>query len=96
MSLSEFWSDYEIVYDKSAKSNTKEGRVQTLFNGKGFIRKRQERAVLRYYINYDNDEDMARALLILFFPFRDEMAEIHECDVKELLHNNEDMIKYLH
>ena len=92
LSLSEFWSDYEIVYDKSAKSYTKESRVQTLLNGKGLIRRRQERAVLRYYINYDNDEDMARALLILFLPFRDEMADIHECDVKELLHNNEDVI----
>ena len=62
MSLTDFWSDYEIVYDKSAKSASKESKVQTLQNGKGFIRKRLENAVLRYYINYDNDEDMARAL----------------------------------
>ena len=32
-------------------------------------------AVLRYYLSYDNDEDLARGLLILFMPFRDEMME---------------------
>jgi hypothetical protein len=42
MSLTDFWSDYEIVYDKSAKSTSKETKVQTLQNGKGFIRKRLE------------------------------------------------------
>ena len=42
-------------------------------------------AVLRYYLNYNNDEDLARGLLILFMPFCDEMDEIHRQDVKELL-----------
>ena len=65
---------------------------QTLLNGKGFIRKRLESAVLRYYINYDNDEDMARSLLILFLPFRSEMEEIHNQDVKELLSTSEGFI----
>ena len=47
---------------------------------------------LRYYIKYDNDEDMARALLILFLPFRDEMNKIHNWNVKQLLHEKQDMI----
>ena len=50
-------------------------------------------AVLRYYLNYDNDEDFARGLLILFFPFRNEMDEIHRHDVKQLLYDNTDMIQ---
>jgi hypothetical protein len=92
LSSAEFWSDYEIVYDKSAKPKNKFSRIQTLINGKGLIRKRKERAILRYYINYDNDEDMARGLLILFMPFRDEMEDIHRQDVKKLLHDNEEIV----
>ena len=74
------------------KPKDKYSRIQTLANGKGFIRKRKERAVLRYYINYQNDEDMARGLLILFMPFRDEMKDIHSQDVKKLLHDNQEQI----
>ena len=92
MSLADFWADYEIVYNKNAKSTEKENSVQTLQNGKGFIRKRNEPAVLRYYLPYDNDDDLARGLLILFLPFRDEMKEIHEQDVKELLNIKKDLI----
>ena len=47
LSLTEFWSDYEIVYNKTLKPKDKYSRIQTLANGKGFIRKRKERAVLR-------------------------------------------------
>ena len=82
LTLAEFWSKYEIVYIKAAKSNDKENKIQTLLNGKGFIRKRNEMAVLRYYLSYDNDEDLARGLLILFMPFRDKLSEIHQHDVK--------------
>ena len=42
-------------------------------------------AVLRYYLNYSNDEDLARGLLILFLPFEDEMTDIHQKDVNSLL-----------
>ena len=61
-------------------------------NKKGFIRKRSDTAILRYYLNYSNDEDLARGLLILFKPFRNEMVEIHQKDVKELLDSSEDII----
>ena len=43
LSLTEFWSKYEIVYDKNARKNLKPGKktkVQFLKNNKGFIRKR--------------------------------------------------------
>ena len=50
-------------------------------------------AVLRYYLSYNNDEDLARGLLILFKPFRNEKEEIHQNDVKELLKNNNDLIQ---
>ena len=63
-----------------------------LKNNKGYIRKRSETAVLRYYLSYNNDEDLARGLLILFKPFKNEMVEIHQKDVKELLATCEHLI----
>ena len=92
LSLAEFLADYEIVYDPSSKFKNKDTKIQTLQNGKGCIRLRNERAVLRYYLSYDNDEDLARGLLILFLPFRDEMVDIHREDVRELLSENIDII----
>ena len=95
LSLSDFWANYEIVYDKNAKKKVKKGKkskVQTIKKNKGFFRKRSEIAVLRYYLNYSNDEDLARGLLILFKPFRNEMEEIHQQDVKELLAASETLI----
>jgi hypothetical protein len=38
LSSTEFWSDYEIVYDKSLKRKNKFTRIQTLINNKGLIR----------------------------------------------------------
>ena len=64
-----------------------------LKNKTGFIRRRTKMAVLRYYLNYNNDEDLARGLLILFKPFRDEMQEIHVQDVKQVLAASEDLIE---
>jgi hypothetical protein len=85
LTLAEFWSKYEIVYDKNARKKLKVGKktkVQFLKNNMGFIR---NMAVLKYYLNYKNDEDLAQGLLILFMPFTNEMDEIHKHDVKELL-----------
>ena len=45
-------------------------------------------AILNHYLNYSNDEDLARGLLILFKPFRNEMDEIHRQDVKQLLEDS--------
>ena len=58
LSLAEFWSDYEIVYGKVTRSKKRKSRIQTLLNGKGHIRRRKEPAVLRYFLSYDNDEDL--------------------------------------
>ena len=96
LSLAEFWSSYEIIYDKSAKKRCKKNsktKIQVLLNNKGYIRKRSQMAILRYYLNHNNDEDLARGLLILFMPFRNEHQEIHQKDVKELLHQNRENIE---
>ena len=93
LTLAEFWSKYEIVYCKSWVP--KEGKKTTLIslqNDKGFIRRRREPAILRYYLNFGNDEDLARGLLILFKDFRNEMDEIHRCDVKALLAEHSETI----
>ena len=50
-------------------------------------------AVLRYYLNYTNDEDLARGLLILFCPFRSEIVEIHQKDVINLLEQSRPIIE---
>ena len=91
--LTKFWSQYDIVYSKVQKWN-KNGKTRMipLQNNKGFIRRRSKTAVLRYYLNYSNDEDLARGLLILFLPFRDEMKDIHTNDVKKVLTENQQLI----
>ena len=94
LDLSEFWSKYEIVYNKDAKKNRKKKKTKIIsLNNGSFIRRRLVKAVLRYYLNYDNDEDLARGLLILFKPFRNEMNEIHRQDVKQLLFDNRYLIE---
>ena len=94
ISLTEFWSRYEVVYASQVKMPTKNHptKIISLKNG-SFVRRRLERAVIRYYLNYSNDEDLARGLLILFMPYRNEMEEIHQHDVKELLSNNRETIE---
>ena len=92
--LAEFWSKYEIVYGKPKLINKKrKTKIIPLKDGKGFIRRRSEMAVLRFYLNYSNDEDLARGLLILYLPFRNEAAEIHQKDVKLLLQESRTLIE---
>ena len=50
-------------------------------------------AVLKYYLTYNNDEDLARGLLILFLPFTDEMQDIHTKDVQQVLFENRILIE---
>ena len=92
--LAKFWSRYEIVYGK-IPTLKKDGKTKIipLRNKVGYIRRRSELAVLRYYLNYSNDEDLARGLLILFMPFRNELNEIHTKDVKQLLDENDELIE---
>ena len=64
-----------------------------LKNGIGYIKRRTESCILRYYLNFENDEDLKRGLLILFFPFTNEMKDIHEQDIHQLYKENETWIK---
>ena len=89
LTISEFWSDYDIIY--SPKSGNK--KHIPLKNGIGYIKRRGERCILRYYLNYDNEEDLKRGLLILFTPFVNEMEDIHEKDINELYAEFESDIK---
>ena len=50
-------------------------------------------AVLRFYSNYSNDEDLARGLLVLDLPFRNEVTEIHQKDVKLLLQESRTIVE---
>ena len=125
LALSEFWSDYDIVYHKQnskGKVIGKPDKVQSeaehnlndpnpspessqqytpmssdsknipLKNGVGYIKRRKQRCILRYYLNFDNDEDLKRGLLILFFPFENEMEDIHQKDIDQLYRQNEEII----
>ena len=93
LSLAEFWSKYEIIYIKAPEQKKKgKTKIIPLKNNKSFIRRRSEMAVIRYYLNYSNDEDLARRLLILFLPFRNEMKEIDSRDVKQVLYEFKDLI----
>ena len=94
LSLAEFWSKYEIVYGKIKKPRRNgKTKIIPLKNNQGHIRKRSEMAVLKYYLNYENDEDLARGLLILFKPFRNEIEDIHSHDVKQLLKESSQVIE---
>ena len=90
LTLSEFWSDYDIVYGQKSSENKKHIPLK---NGTGYIKRRHERCILRYYLNYDNEEDLKRGLLILFSPFVNEMEDIHEKDIDELYSEFEEIIQ---
>jgi hypothetical protein len=84
LTLAEFWSSYDIVYGKNKPDAKVNSYHIPLITGVGYIKRRKERCVLRYYLNYENDEDFKRGLLILFFPFQNEMKDIHEKDINQL------------
>ena len=69
LTLSEFWSMYNIVYGPGELNKDGKRKHIPLRNSVGFIKRRKERCVLRYYLNYENEEDYKRGLLILFFLF---------------------------
>ena len=63
MTLADFASNFDIVYKPGNRKN-----VIKLQNKKGFIAKRGSPCVLRYFLRYTNEEEMYRALCILFHP----------------------------
>ena len=79
MTLADFASNFDIVYKPGNRKN-----VIKLQNKKGFIAKRGSPCVLRYFLKYTSEEEMCRALCILFYPFRNEMRDIHSSDVNLL------------
>ena len=93
LSFAEFQSWYDLVYVKKGLKTNPNKKHIPLKNEIGYIKRRKERCILRYYLNYENDEDFKRGLLILFFPFQDEMKDIHERDVDKLYLENESLVK---
>ena len=89
LTLADFRSDYDIVYNPKSTNR----KHIPLKDGVGYIKRRIERCILRYYLNFDNEEDLKRGLLILFTPFVNEMEDIHENDINELYTKFENVIK---
>ena len=86
MSLAEFVSNYNIV---QKKPKSERSQTITLLNKKGYAVKRSKPCIIRYFLRYENDQEHHRGLCVLFLPFRDEMAEIHNQDVSELYENHQ-------
>ena len=84
--LADFVANYNLDYAKQTKNSIK------LQDGKNHISKRQRPCVIRYFLKYENDEEFFRALLILFYPYRYEIRDIHSHDVKELYQANKIII----
>jgi hypothetical protein len=93
LTLAEFWSMYDIVYGPGSLNKDGKKKHIPLQNGQGFIKRRRERCVLRYYLNYANEEDYKRGLLTLFFPFTNEIMDIHEKNIDELYSDNKESIQ---
>ena len=87
MCLADFVSLFDIIYGTKKEKELKPNEFE-LLDGKGRIKIRNRRAILRYYLKYDNDLENRRGKLILFLPFRNEMSEIHEMDIDELYDYN--------
>ena len=97
LSLAEFFRDYRIAYESKAEKaakklydtdadisdRNKNGKFAWLKNAKGRIQKNAKNTIVRYYLPRSETE-IKRSQLVLFHPFRDEMAEIHECPNKTI------------
>lgn len=90
MTLAEFVANYEVVVNPSSRDRS---NLIELEDEAGYIHKRTEAAVLRYYLKYEEPSELARGLLILFHPFRDEFKDIHDKDVLDLVDQNKDLIE---
>ena len=82
-------ADFVANYDYGQRETS---AAIPLVNNDGYVYPRGKPAILRYYMNYDDPEDLARGLLLLFYPFRDEIADIHDRNVLDLLDENKDMV----
>ena len=84
-----YWlADFDHYTSRISPSCKQMGKM-----GMGFFKKRSESAVLRYYFNYEQEDQLARALCILFMPFRNEKKDIHDQDPVEVYNMNADIIE---
>lgn len=84
-------ADWYSLYEYSTSKNVLPGAIE-LKNKMGWFKPRRERAVLRYYLAMDDEEDIARGLCILFLPFENEIKDIHDKNVIELVGKNHEVI----
>ena len=94
LTLADFWSHYEVIYGKNQKQpdeadddlendeikKSNRNKIQ-LKDDTGFIMQRKQPAVLRYYIDKENEYEQMRGMLLLFYPFRNEYREISSVDL---------------
>ena len=88
MCLADFVSCYDVLYGEKKTDEREDCRIRTLSNKCGKVRIRSKRAILRYYLRFENEEEEMRGRLILFLPFRDEIKDIHDMDIHELYSEN--------
>ena len=90
MTLAEFVADYNVHKSKPASKN-----AIPLQNERGYVIKRSNECVIRYFLKYEHETEYYRALCILFLPFRDERKDIHLKDVQLLYKENEESIELM-
>ena len=88
MCLADFVSCLDLVYGSKKHNPDMKYNEWELLDSKGRIKKRSKRAILRYFLKYEDDLELKRGKLILFLPFRQEMSEIHEMDIDSLYEVN--------
>ena len=88
MCLADFVSCYDVLYGMKKMDEREDFRIRSLSNKCGKVRIRNKRAILRYYLRFENEEEEMRGILILFLPFRDEIKDIHNKDIHDLYRDN--------
>ena len=84
-------ADWYSQYDHRASGKSRKGDIP--FGGRtGYFTKRRQRAVLRYFLRQEDEAELARGLCILFLPFKNELAEIHEKDPMKLVAEHSEVI----
>lgn len=64
--------------DSETNENTTSRSELLLKKGMGILRKRKSRAIIRYFSpKYQDEESRIKSMMLLFFPFRNEVSEVH-------------------
>ena len=88
MCLADFCSCFDILYGSQKSNKELKYNEWNLLNDMGRIKMRSKRAILRYYLKYEQELELKRGKLILFLPFRKEIKEIHQKDIEALYELN--------